>query len=281
MPRSTWKGSLSFGLVTIGVELFNAETPERIDLDMLDKRDMSRIGYQKINKTSGEPVESKDIVKGFEVSENRYVVLSPEDLKNANPKSTQLLDVLGFVDSEEIPRIYYARPYVIGPTKGNEKAYLLFHDILEETGKVAIARVVLRTRQYLVAIYPFDGAMIAHMLRYDAEVRKPAEAGITLAKDVAKSIRPQEVAMAKKLVEGMEMEWEPTAYHDEYHDDLVKLIKSREKGAKAAKDAPEAPPEGKVLDLMEALRRSVGTKGKTAARKTKTTRTAKSSRKSA
>lgn len=280
MPRSTWKGSLSFGLVTIGVELFNAETPERLDLDMLDKRDMSRIGYLKINKTSGEPVESKDIVKGFEVSSNRYVVLSPADLKAANPKATQLLDVLGFVGSDDIPRIYYARPYVIGPTKGNEKAYLLFHDILEKTKRVALAQIVLRTRQHLVAIYPFDGAMIAHLLRYDAEVRKPAEAGITLPNEVAKSIRPQEVAMAKKLVEGMEMEWEPTAYHDEYHDDLLKLIKARTKGAKAAKDAPEAPAEGKVLDLMEALRRSVGTKGKAAASKPKA-RAAKSARKSA
>lgn len=269
MPRSIWKGSLGFGLVTIGVELFNAEAAERLDLDMLDKRDMSRIGYLKINKSSGKPVDVKDIVKGFEVAANRYVVLSADDLKNANPKATQILDVIGFVGLDEIPRIYYARPYVIGPTKGSEKAYLLFRDILEDTERVAVAQVVLRTRQYLAAIYPYDGALIAKMLRYDAEVLKPADVGVTIPKGLAKAVRPQELAMAKKLVAGMEMAWAPSEYHDEYRDDLLKLVKRRTKGAKAAKDAPPAPRETKVLDLMEALRRSVCDRGKTASRKSR------------
>jgi DNA end-binding protein Ku len=281
MPRSIWKGSLSFGLVTIGVELFNAEAPERLDLDMLDKRDMSRIGYLKINKSSGKPVDTPNIVKGFEVAANRYVVLSPDDLKNANPKATQTLDVLGFVGQDAIPRIYYAKPYVVGPVKGSEKAYLLFRDILEETERVAVAQVVLRTRQYLAAVYPFDGALIAQMLRYDEEVIKPADAGVSIPRGLAKAVRPQELAMAKKLVQGMEMAWEPSEYHDEYRDDLLKLIKQRTKGAKAAKDAPVAPRETKVLDLMEALRRSVSDKSGATPRKGRVVRHAKHSRRSA
>src|ERR1700710_2348199 len=122
MARGIWKGSLGFGLVTIGVELYNAEAPERIGLDMLDKRDMSRIGYLKINKSTGKTVEQSDIVKGYEVAANRYVVLSPEDLKSANPKATQTIDVFGFVAQADIPLAYYAKPYIVGPTKGSEKA---------------------------------------------------------------------------------------------------------------------------------------------------------------
>jgi len=257
MARGIWKGSLGFGLVTIGVELFNAEAPERLDLDMLDKRDMSRIGYLKINKTTGKPVESTDIVKGYEVSSNNYVILSDEDLKSANPKATQTIDVIGFVAAKDIPLIYYAKPYIVGPTKGSEKAYLLFHDTLLQMERVALAQVVIRTRQYLTAVYPLDGALVAQLLRYDEEIRKPADLGITTPKGLVKAIRPSELAMAKKLVEEMETDWDPTQYRDEYRDDLLKMVKQRAKGAKLAKEPPAAPKETKVIDLMDALRQSV------------------------
>jgi DNA end-binding protein Ku len=257
MARGIWKGSLGFGLVTIGVELYGAEAPERLDLDMLDRRDMSRIGYLKINKTTGKPVESGDIVKGYEVSSNHYVILTDDDLKSANPKSTQTLDVIGFVAAKDIPLIYYAKPYLIGPTKGSEKAYLLFHDTLAEMARVALAQVVIRTRQYIAAVYPFQGALIAHLLRYDEEVRKPADLGITMPKGLGRALRPSELSMAKKLVEEMEIEWNPSEYRDEYRDDLLKMVKQRAKGAKPAHEPPAAAKETKVIDLMEALRRSV------------------------
>ena len=261
MARGIWKGTIGFGLVTIGVELFGAEAPERLDLDLLDKRDMSRVGYLKINKTTGKPVEQTDIVKGFAVAANRYVILSDADLKSANPKATQNIDVLGFVAAADIPLIYFAKPYVVGPTKGSEKAYLLLRDTLESMKLVALAQLVLRTRQYVVAVYPFDGALIAQLLRYDEEVRKPSELGISIPKGLAKAVRPQELSMAKKLVEEMTTTWRPDDYQDDYRADLLKLVKRRTKGAKAAKDAPAAPREAKVLDLMEALRRSVSEQG--------------------
>ena len=257
MARGIWKGSISFGLVTIGVELYGAEAPERLDLDMLDRRDMSRIGYLKINKTTGNPVESSDIVKGYEVSSNHYVILTDEDLKNANPKSTQTIDVIGFVPAKDIPLIYYAKPYLVGPTKGSEKAYLLLHDTLMGLDRVALAQVVIRTRQYVAVLYPYDGALVAHLLRYDEEVRKPADLGITIPKGLGRAVRPSELAMARKLVAEMEIEWTPSEYRDEYRDDLLKLVKQRAKGAKPVQEPPEAPRETRVIDLMEALRRSV------------------------
>jgi DNA end-binding protein Ku len=261
MARGIWKGAIGFGLVTIGVELYNAEAPERLDLDLLDKRDMSRIGYLKINKTTGKPVDEKDIVKGYEVASSRYVILSDEDLKRANPKVTQSIDVIGFVAANEIPLIYYAKPYIVGPIKGSEKAYLLFRDTLAEMQRVALAQVVIRTRQYLVAVYPFEGALVAQLLRYDEEIRKPADVGVSVPKGTGRAVRPQELAMAKKLVQGMETGWKPAEYRDEYRDDLLKLVKQRAKGAKPLQEGPPAPRETKVIDLMDALRRSVSEHG--------------------
>jgi len=260
MARGIWKGSLSFGLVTIGVELYNAEAPERLDLDLLDKRDMSRIGYLKINKSTGEPVEADNIVRGYAVTPRHYVILSEADLKAANPRSTQTIDVLGFLPAGAIPRMYFAKPYLIGASRGSEKPYALLRDTLERTGQVALGQVVIRTRQYLTAVYPFEQALVAQLLRYDEEVRKPSDLGIGVGKDAARAIRPAEAAMARKLVEEMAIDWKPGEYRDEYRDDLLKLAKRRARGAKPEHVAPEAA-EPKVIDLMEALKRSVDRRG--------------------
>jgi DNA end-binding protein Ku len=261
MARGVWKGAIGFGLVTIGVELYNVEAPERLDLDLLDKRDMARIGYLKINKSTGKPVEPGDIVRGYAVEKNQYVILNDADIKEANPRKSQTIDVLGFVAASDIPLLYYDKPYLVAPTKGSEKAYLLFKDTLEEMERVAIAQIVMRTRQYLTAVYPYGDTLVAQLLRYDDEVRKAEDLGITVSAGGAKAVRPAELAMAKKLVEGMEMEWDASQYHDEYRADLLKLIKQRAKGAKPAQEPAPAPKETKVIDLMEALRRSVGEQG--------------------
>lgn len=281
MARSIWKGSLGFGLVTIGVELFNAEAPERLDLDLLDRRDMSRIGYLKINKTTGKPVAPTDIVKGYAVAPNRYVILSDADLERANPKATRTIDVFGFVARSDIPLAYYAKPYVAGPTAGSEKAYLLFRDVLAESDRVALANLVLRTRQYLAAVYPFDGALTVQLLRYDEEITKPSDLGVEIPKGLGRTIRPREVAMARRLVHEMATEWKPATYHDDYRDDLLRLVKQRARGAKAAHEPPAAPRDTKVIDLMEALRRSVGTPRAQAPARRKAARRPRSVRRSA
>lgn len=259
MPRSVWKGAISFGLVTIGVELYNAEAPERIDLDLLDRRDMSRIGYLKINKRTGKPVDAADIVRGYEVDSGRYVTLTDDDLREANPKATRTVEVLGFLPEHAIPALYYDKPYIAAPSKGSDKAYTLFRATLESTKQVALAQVVLRTRQYLAVVYPYQHVLITQLLRYNEEVRTPASLDLDTPKGTA---RPAEQAMARKLVQGMAIDWDPTEYRDTYRDDLLKLIKQRAKGAKPVHEAEtESAPDTKVIDLMEALRRSVSAQG--------------------
>lgn len=265
MPRGIWKGSLNFGLVNIGVELIPMEAPERIDLDLIDRRDMARIGYQKINKVSGEPVEAGNIARGYRVTDNKYVLLDEDDIKAANPKATQSLELLGFLPLADIPPVYFAKPYLLAPTKGSEKAYRLLLDTLEDTDQVGLGQVVVRTRQYLCAVYPYQKTLVAQLLRYDEELRNPAELGV--ASPRAKPLAT-ELNMAHQLLKSMATEWEPGAYKDEYRADLMAMIKKlAKKGARPVQAMPEAAEgETRVLDLMTALKRSMASNKKAAAK---------------
>jgi DNA end-binding protein Ku len=263
MPRALWKGTLGFGLVTIGVELHTADAPEELDLDLLDRRDNARIRYQKINASTGKPVPQDEIVKGFAVSKEKYVVLTDQELKAANPKSTQTVDIVGFVPRDEIDRIYYARPYYVAPQKGSDKAYALLREALRQSDQIALAQIVIRTRQYVAAVYPYEAALVVHLLRYHDELKKPSGLGIPDDKAAKKLIRPQELAMAEQLMKSMASAWKPEDFTDTYRKDVLKLIKRRAKGGAKAKAAP-APDEeagAKVLDLMAALKRSVESRG--------------------
>jgi DNA end-binding protein Ku len=257
MARPSWRGTLSFGLVNIGVELHTMETSERLELDMLDKRDMGRIGYQKINKSTGETVQQKDIVKGYAVSKNKYVILSDADFKAANPKATRTVDVIGFVDDKEIDRIYYARPYLVAPAQGSAKAYRLLHDVLERTKQVALARIVLHTKEHTAAIFPLDDALVLQLLRYDRDLKTPKDLEVELPEK--STAKPAEVEMAEKLVETMATKWDPSEFKDSYRDDLMKLIKARAKKGTEESEEPPKPEkdETPVLDLMAALKRSL------------------------
>ncbi|HET8769516.1 MAG TPA: Ku protein [Gemmatimonadaceae bacterium] len=261
MARPTWKGTLGFGLVNIGVELYTMESSTRLDLDMLDKRDMGRIGYQKINKSTGEIVPQKEIVKGYAIAKNRYVILSDEDFKAANPKATRTIEVLGFVDDGSIDRIYYDRPYLVAPVESSAKAYKLLYDVLERTGQIGLAHVVLHTREHTAAIYPHHGALVMQLLRYDDELRKAEDLDIDLPKDV--TVKSAEYEMAEKLVETMAAEWKPDEHKDSYHEDLMKLINARaKKGGKETQEPPRTEKdETPVLDLMAALKRSLKEEG--------------------
>ncbi len=265
MPHGIWKGTLGFGLVNIGVELFSAEQPNELDLDMLDKRDLSRIGYLKVNKSTGDVVEAKDIVKGMAVTKDHYVVLSAADLKEANPKATQSIDIVGFVEAGEIDLIYFAKPYLVMPLKGSEKAYGLLRDSLQDTGKMGLAQVVIRTRQHVSAVYPHKQALVVHLLRYADEVRDPGDLGaIGKGASSARKALPKEVSMAEQLIESMTTAWDPTEFTDSYRKDLLKLVKQRAKrGTKKSPPVAEVARESspRVLDLMAALERSVATRG--------------------
>lgn len=260
MARGIWKGTLGFGLVSIGVELFAAEAPTGIDLTMLDARDRSPIGYRKYNKRTGESIEGGDIVKGFEVSKGRFVILEPEDLKAANPRASGTIDVLGFVHAGDIDLAFFDKPYVVGALKGSEKAYALFVRALEDTGRVGIAQVVIRTKQHIAAIYPYKGAIMVQLMRYADELRQPSDFGIEEDTAARQAIRPQELKMAEQLVESMATTWDPSEFRDTYRDDLMQLIRARAEQPNGkglvSSSADEGPPP-RVLDLMTALKGSL------------------------
>ena len=267
MPHGIWKGTMGFGLVSIGVEVYSVEDAERLDLDLLDKRDNSRIRYKKVNESTGAEVKPENIVKGYAVAKNRYVHLTDTDLKSANPKATQTGDILGFIGRDDIELIYFDRPYYVAPRKGSEKAYALLREALEKTGQVGLAQIVLRTRQYVAAVYPYDEALVVHLLRYHDEIRSFSASGKG-EKGSAASPRPQEVAMAEQLMTSMAISWDPTEYTDTYRRDVLKMIKARAKGGvRKAKEEPTTDTdEPRVLDLMAALKRSVESRGKAPAR---------------
>jgi DNA end-binding protein Ku len=266
MARGIWKGTLGFGLVSIGVELFTADAPHGLDLDMLDARDHAPIGYRKYNKVTGEEVPGDAIVKGYAVSKGRYVILTAEDLAAASPRKSQTIDVVGFVPAADIPLVFFDKPYVVGPLKGSEKAYALFVRTLTDTQRVGIAQVVIRTKQHVAAVYPYQDALVAQLLRYHDELRQPEQLGVERGRAQRDALRPQELAMARQLVEMMASDWAPEQFRDTYREDLLKLVEERAAGSAgtvAAADADEAP---RVLDLVSALKGSLAARARESVR---------------
>lgn len=266
MARAIWKGTLGFGLVNVSVELLTAATSDTLDLDLLDKRDHARIGYQKVNKSTGEVVAQENIVRGYAVEGDRYVVLEDADLKAANPKATQSIDIVGFVPRADVPRIFDDRPYYVSPQKGSERAYALLRDVLAGEDQLAVAQVVIHTRQHMAAVYAHEEALVVQLLRYAADLKSPTDAGAKDVPSLPKGSASRELAMARQLIESMAMAWEPEQYRDTYRDDLLKLVEQRaKKGSKASPSVAAAPKATKVLDLVAALQQSLGRDG---ARKT-------------
>jgi len=262
MARVVWKGAIAFGLVNIPVELYPGAKSTSFDLDWIDKRDMSPVGYQRINKVTGKPVPKEEIVKGYEYEDGRYVILTDADFKAANPKATQTVDIVAFVDGSEIEPAYYETPYRLAPGKRGEKGYALLRDTLKDTGKVGIALVVLRTKQYLAAVIPVDGALTLEILRWHDEILDPAEFVLPESSKKA-GISEKELALAKRLVDDMAEEWKPEKYHDTYRAQLEEQIERRVKEGKT-ETVTQAPREGKaagggaqIIDLMAALQRSL------------------------
>jgi DNA end-binding protein Ku len=261
MP-ALWTGSISFGLVTIPVSLVTAETREELDFTLLDRRDDSPIGYQKINKHTGKPVANDQIVRGFEYTEGRYVVLSDADLKRASPERTQRIDVLSFVEAGEISPLYFDRPYYLEPAKGGEKGYALFREALRRTGRVAIASVVVKTRQHLAAVVVHDDILVLDLLRYAAELKDASK-----IKTPAARATDREIKMAERLIEEMSDSWKPERYHDEYKDELLAFIKKRGRAGRleaAPEDEEEEPARkarAEVIDIADLLQKSLSGKG--------------------
>jgi DNA end-binding protein Ku len=267
MPRGLWKGAISFGLVNVPVELFSAEKRSaELDLTMLDKRDLAPVGYKRYNKSTGEDVPWGEIVKGFEYEDGRYVVLSDEDFRRANVEASRTVDIVAFVDAAEISPIYYDTPYYLAPGKRGEKAYALLREALGKAGKVGIATVVIRTRQYLAAVMPQGELLVMNTLRYAAELRSPKDLELDLSKA---RLSGKEIDLALRLIEDMEEKWSPEKYKDTYREDLLKRIEEKVKAGQTEELTPAAkekePAGAEVIDLMSLLRKSV--EGKSAGAK--------------
>ncbi|MHA6493113.1 non-homologous end joining protein Ku [Pseudomonas borbori] len=261
MARAIWKGAISFGLVHIPVALVSATSTQGVDFDWLDERSMDPVGYKRVNKVSGKEVSKEHIVKGVQFEKGRYVIISEEEIRAAHPKSTQTIDIFAFVESQQIPLANIEKPYYLAPDKRGEKVYALLRETLTRTKKVALANVVLHSRQHLAAVMPLEGAMVLVMLRWPAEVRGLDT--LELGENVTDAtLAKGELDMAKRLVEDMTADWQPENYRDTFEEKIMQLVE--EKASKGKIEEVEAEPgteerkSADVYDLTELLKRSLG-----------------------
>lgn len=259
MARALWKGSINFGLVALPVELLVADSSQSLDFDMLDKRDNSPIKYKRVNANTQKEVKWNDIVKGYKTKDGDYVIVTKEDFQKANVKATQTIDIMSFVNLEDVDVAYFEKPYYLKPAKGGAKPYALLHKTLLETGKVGIATVVIRTKQHLAAVMPRKDILILEILRFPDELH-PRE-GVDIPK-VTAPVSAKEIKMAKDLVESMSEKWDPKQYKDTYREDLMKMIKYKIKHGETESlpsnlEEGEPDEDGNVLDLMPLLRKSL------------------------
>ncbi len=269
MPRAIWKGSISFGLVTIPVELHTAVRDHRPKFRMLHAKDKSPVRYERVCQREGKPVAWEDLVKGFEYEKGRFIVLTKEDLKAAAVNKDKSITIMDFVKGDDIDDRYFETPYYLTPQKGGQHAYALLREALKESGRVGIAKLIIREAQNLAALEVIDDALVLSVLRYADELVDTAP----LEFPASDKVRKAELDMAKMLVNNLAAEWDPSKYTDEYRENLMKLIKARMKGERPRLTGEEPEPqEGKVVDLMERLRQSLEQQGgrkKVAARKKK------------
>jgi len=262
MARAIWSGTVGFGLVQIPVSLFAGEDKDELDMTLLDKRDFSPVGYQRVNKATGKEVPWEQIVKGYEHGKGEYVVLSDADFKAANVDASRAIEILDFVDFAAIDPRLIDRPYYLAPQKAGKKAYALLRETLRRTGKAGIGKVVIRTRQHLAAVVARDKALILVLLRFADELRNERDLDLPETNLSKLGVTSKEIAMAERLVEGMAGKFEPKKYVDEYRRDLMKLIARKVKAGEvnqmpeAAAEAP-AKPKTNVIDLASLLASSL------------------------
>ena len=249
MARPIWSGTISFGLVSVPVRMFSATESKELRFHFLDKRDLQPIGYEKVRRDTGKPVDPDDIVRGFEVEKGQYVTLEEEDLDRLDIELTKTIDILDFVDLDEIDPIYFRKAYYLAPQEGAEKPYRLLVRALEETGKVGIAKVVIRNKQHLAALRSWNGTLVLETMYYADEVRQPEKV------DGKARLQKPEVDMAKSLVENLSEPFKPDKYDDTYRKELLDLLRAKARGKPLPE--PEAAEEGEVVDLLAALRESV------------------------
>ncbi|HLS27606.1 MAG TPA: Ku protein [Opitutales bacterium] len=248
--RSVWNGSINFGLVSIPVKLYSASEERKLDLDMLDSRDHSRIRYKRVNENTGEEVEWKDIVKGFR-KEDAYIVLEDSDFESASQKKSKTMDIEEFIEEGEVNEILFKKPYFLEPQKGGEKSYTLLRDALKKTGKLGVATFVLRQKENLSLIGVYQDVIVLHSIRFADEIRNPAELKIPSVK-VSKKETDMALALIKNYTETFKLE----KYKDVYNEQLMKIIEQKAKGKKVKIEKFEGAPTD-AKDLMAKLKASL------------------------
>jgi DNA end-binding protein Ku len=281
MARAIWTGSISFGLLNVPVKLYSAVSRKNVSFRELRESDGSRVRHKRVAEADGEEVDYNDIVKGYEIASDQYVVVTKDELDELNPKKTRAIEIQDFVDLDDIDPIYFDHPYYLGPDKGAERAYALLVKAMDEAHKVAIARFVLRNRESLAAIRPMEGVLTMATMRFADEVVTPDELEDVLGEDV-EAPKKKELEMAKALIESLTSDFDAAQYRDEYREELLALIESKAKGEEIAAPAGEAPKPTKAPDLMAALEESLAAvkgeeaKSKPAATKSRSKTTTKS-----
>lgn len=277
MAKPLWTGAISFGLLHIPVQLFPGERRVDLRFHLVDARNKARIRYERVNEETGEEVPWKAIVKAFEFEKGNYVVLEPQDFKNAAPQSNESIDIESFVAPEEIGPEYFERPYYLVPSKKAEKGYVLLRETLNKLNRVALARVVIRTREHLALLRPQNDALQLIVLRYPQELVSLDEHAFPGNSAKRYRIQDKEFEMAQQLVESMSSRFDPDAYKDEFREKLSRAIRERlkRKGARISRKLSEAsePTSDKVVDFMALLRKSIDSNKRTpAAARKKTAR---------
>jgi len=262
MARAIWKGTISFGLVNVPVELYPASQSHTLSFSMLDKRDFSPVGYKRYNKTTGAEVPWNDIVKGYEYEKDQYVVMSDEDFRRANVQQAKSVEISTFVDAKSIPPQYFETPYYLVPGERGQKVYALLREVMRTTGKIGVGQVVIRTSHHLAAVIPVGEALMMITLRYANELRAEKEFDFPPMTLKNAGVTPKELDLAKKLIEDMAGEWNPKEFEDTYNEDLLKRIEQKiERGETKELTKPEGEAgearSAQVIDLMELLKRSI------------------------
>jgi len=270
MARALWSGSISFGLLNIPVQLMSGERRTDLRFHLMDTRNKARVRYERINAETGEEVPWHDIVKAFEYKKGDYVVLEASDLKAAAPQSSESVDIESFIPADAVPVEYFERPYYLLPPKKAAKSYVLLRETLKQLKRVGLARVVIRTREYLALVMPRDAALMLMVLRYPQEIVPADEYAFPDGSLADYKLGKRELDMARQLVESMGGEWQPKEYRDEFRAKLSKVIEERmrHKGSRVEKpEEARSQPSDKVVDLMAVLRRSLDERGSRGARK--------------
>jgi DNA end-binding protein Ku len=266
MARAIWKGTISFGLVNVPVELYPATQSHTLSFSMLDKRDFGPVGYKRYNKTTGAEVPWNDIVKGYEYEKGQFVVMSEEDFRRANVQQARSVEISTFVDAQSIPPQYFETPYYLVPGERGQKVYALLRETMRSTGKVGVGQVVIRTTHHLAAVVPVDEALMMITLRYANELRGQKEFDFPPLSLKSAGVTPKELELAQRLIDDMAGPWKPDEFVDTYNEDLLQRIEEKVKrGETKVLTKPEGeagePRTAQVIDLMELLKQSIDKTG--------------------